>query len=345
MLPHRTGLENSPKSVARKILGTRHYCTQFLKHSHLLGSETNQHLHYCKAQFVLKPCKMCFNSQASPQHPLAWAPSWTTEGYKECSILPTLLMTLFSLFCMSSRRLYQLSDSEVTSPINEKRAVRGQHLADPRTTLLQLPAGREGQDCSWRLLPDRAGTRVGRRRNARNLRPGCSLPLTYHAVDRAKENGALCWCGRLAQVLHDQGAVTEDIDKLSQVGQPHLLQVLALLVSRGSTASQSTPLSLCGGRRGAPPNPISELGILLSIFLPNTRPIPPAMYCYGSLPASPPVLLAHKQVESILCSQEVVVVQDLYGTHPVWIEVPGNLQRDTRRGSEAHLHPTQQPHL
>lgn len=48
------------------------------------------------------------------------------EGYKECSILPTLLMTLFSLFCMSKRRLYQLSDSEVTRPVKEKAEVKDQ---------------------------------------------------------------------------------------------------------------------------------------------------------------------------------------------------------------------------
>lgn len=44
------------------------------------------------------------------------------EGYKECSILPTLLMTLLSRFCISNRRLYQLSDSEVTSPEEAKGA-------------------------------------------------------------------------------------------------------------------------------------------------------------------------------------------------------------------------------
>lgn len=65
--------------------------------------------------------------------PLARLPSQTTEGYKECSILPTLLMTLLSLFCMSSRRLYQLSDSEVTSPAKENVAMRVQRLADPKT--------------------------------------------------------------------------------------------------------------------------------------------------------------------------------------------------------------------
>lgn len=66
------------------------------------------------------------HSQASPQHLLLQAPGWATEGYKECSILPTLLMTLFSLFCMSSSRLYQLSDSEVTSPAKDKMVMRVQ---------------------------------------------------------------------------------------------------------------------------------------------------------------------------------------------------------------------------
>lgn len=42
------------------------------------------------------------------------------KGYKECSIFPTLLMTLLSRFCTSSRRLYQLSDNEVTSPTKKQ---------------------------------------------------------------------------------------------------------------------------------------------------------------------------------------------------------------------------------
>lgn len=42
------------------------------------------------------------------------------EGYKLCSILPTLLMTLLRRFCRSRRRLYQPSDSEVTRPAKHK---------------------------------------------------------------------------------------------------------------------------------------------------------------------------------------------------------------------------------
>jgi hypothetical protein len=52
-------------------------------------------------------------------HVLRCASQWgrlQKKGYKECSILPTLLMTLLSRFCISNKRLYQLSDSEVTSP-------------------------------------------------------------------------------------------------------------------------------------------------------------------------------------------------------------------------------------
>lgn len=50
------------------------------------------------------------------------------KGYKECSILPTLLMTLLSRFCMSNRRLYQLSDSEVTSPEEGKGQLATEHF-------------------------------------------------------------------------------------------------------------------------------------------------------------------------------------------------------------------------
>lgn len=44
------------------------------------------------------------------------------------------------------------------------------------------------------------------------------LLLTDHSVDSAEEHGSLGGCGSLSQVLHDQGSVAEDIDKLSQVG-------------------------------------------------------------------------------------------------------------------------------
>jgi len=40
---------------------------------------------------------------------------------------------------------------------------------------------------------------------------------------------------------------------------------------------------------------------------------------------SSPVLLAHEQVEGVLRPQEVVVVQDFHGTHPVGIEVTRDL--------------------
>lgn len=44
-----------------------------------------------------------------------YATAWG-EGYKLCSILPTLLMTLLRRFCRSRRRLYQPSDKDVTRP-------------------------------------------------------------------------------------------------------------------------------------------------------------------------------------------------------------------------------------
>lgn len=58
---------------------------------------------------------------------------------------------------------------------------------------------------------------------------------TNHAVNRAEEHGALCGRGALAQVLQHQRAVAEDIDKLPEVEDPHLLQVLPLLVCGGRT--------------------------------------------------------------------------------------------------------------
>lgn len=91
-------------------------------------------------------------------------------------------------------------------------------------------------------------------------RSGWGTPtLTNHAVDCAEENRALRRCGRLAQVLHDQRPVAEDIDELSQVGQPHLLQVLALLIGRGRTEIQSTLLYPCWGDTKAFPVPTSLL--------------------------------------------------------------------------------------
>lgn len=58
---------------------------------------------------------------------------------------------------------------------------------------------------------------------------------TNHAVNGAKEHGALGGRGTLAQVLQHQRAVAEDVDKLAQVEDSHLLQVLPLLVGGGRT--------------------------------------------------------------------------------------------------------------
>ena len=67
--------------------------------------------------------------------------------------MPTLLMTLFSLFCMSRRRLYQLSDSEVTSPAKGKNREEGSGVTPGRPgSSQQAGTGR------------RAGTRTELRR-------------------------------------------------------------------------------------------------------------------------------------------------------------------------------------
>lgn len=59
---------------------------------------------------------------------------------------------------------------------------------------------------------------------------------TDHAVDGAKEHGALGGGGALPEVLQYQRAVAEDINKLAKVKNPHLLQVLPLLVCGGRAA-------------------------------------------------------------------------------------------------------------
>lgn len=46
---------------------------------------------------------------------------------------------------------------------------------------------------------------------------------------------------------------------------------------------------------------------------------------------SSPVLLADKQIECILCPQEVVVVQDFHSTHPVRIKVTCNLTNNKKK--------------
>jgi hypothetical protein len=69
--------------------------------------------------------------------------------------------------------------------------------------------------------------------------------LTNHAIDCAKEHGALSGGGSLAQILHNQRAMAEDIDKLAQVEETNLLQVLPLFVSGGS-AEKQCEMSLSG---------------------------------------------------------------------------------------------------
>lgn len=44
-----------------------------------------------------------------------------------------------------------------------------------------------------------------------------------------------------------------------------------------------------------------------------------------------PVLLADEQVKRILGSKEVVIIQDFDSTHPVWIEITGNLMKRKQR--------------
>lgn len=62
--------------------------------------------------------------------------------------------------------------------------------------------------------------------------------LTNHAVNGAEEHGALSGCRGLTEVLQHQRAVAEDIDKLTEVEHPHLLQMLPLLVCGGGAEQQ-----------------------------------------------------------------------------------------------------------
>lgn len=61
--------------------------------------------------------------------------------------------------------------------------------------------------------------------------------LTNHAGNGAEEHGALSGRRGLAKILQHQWAVAEDIDKLTEVEHPHLLQVLPVLIC-GSGADQ-----------------------------------------------------------------------------------------------------------
>lgn len=62
--------------------------------------------------------------------------------------------------------------------------------------------------------------------------------LTNHAVNGAEEHGALSGCGGLTKILQHQRAMAEDIDKLTEVEHPHLLQMLPLLVCGGGAEQQ-----------------------------------------------------------------------------------------------------------
>lgn len=69
------------------------------------------------------------------------------------------------------------------------------------------------------------------------------VTLTNHAIDCAKEHRALRGGGRLAQVLHNQRAVAEDIDEFAQVEETDLLKVLSLLISGGGAERQCDRLT------------------------------------------------------------------------------------------------------
>lgn len=62
--------------------------------------------------------------------------------------------------------------------------------------------------------------------------------LTDHASNGAEEHGALSGRRGLAKILQHQRAVAEDIDKLTEVEHPHLLQVLPVLIRGGGTDQQ-----------------------------------------------------------------------------------------------------------
>lgn len=62
--------------------------------------------------------------------------------------------------------------------------------------------------------------------------------LTNHAVNGAEEHGALSGCRGLTEILQHQRAVAEDIDKLTEVEHPHLLQMLPLLVCGGGAEEE-----------------------------------------------------------------------------------------------------------
>ena len=140
-------------------------------------------------------------------------------------------MTLLSRFCMSNKRLYQLSDNEVTRP---KEAKGTESYRALQSSQRALPAKGSPGRRTDELATDS--------RNPALPWPwegGCTphgATLTNHAIDRAEEHRALRGCGSLAQVLHNQRAVAEDVDELAQVEEPNLLEVLPLLVRGGSAA-------------------------------------------------------------------------------------------------------------
>lgn len=62
--------------------------------------------------------------------------------------------------------------------------------------------------------------------------------LTNHASNGAEEHRALSGRRGLAEILQHQRAVAEDIDKLTEVEHPHLLQMLPVLIRGGGTDQQ-----------------------------------------------------------------------------------------------------------
>lgn len=53
---------------------------------------------------------------------------------------------------------------------------------------------------------------------------------TDSSVDGAKQHAAVRRDGALADILHDQWTVTEDIDEITKVEHPDLLKMLSFLV-------------------------------------------------------------------------------------------------------------------
>lgn len=143
-----------------------------------------------------------------------------------------------------------------------------------------------------------------------------------------------CRCCRSSSVVAAlKGGVRSHYSHPSPSGGPGtgLHSANALAGCLGSPSEEAGLKRRAGGStrpltftKAIPPTKSNRAEVATDVLSPRPR----APHCPPTCHGHSPVLLTHKQVKGIFSPQEIVIIQDFHGTHPVGIKVSGNLKTD-----------------